>query len=391
MADNLPLRFSREYRLQGITALSAILTLVLFLILSIPVTSLAAITGPCVNCHTMHNSQDDSAMATYGAEGKPWKGTGPYGALTRGTCLGCHGIGTSKIVTIGGSDIPQVYHTDASGDLAGGNFAYILGTKGSGASDAKGHNVIELVSNDGVLTDPPGAIHVSQVKNTELTCAGKNGCHGWRAFSDSGSGLTSLKGAHHQNVDGKCDTATTNYNSYRFLRGVKGFENMGTYKWQNYDASNHNEYYGATTPMSISGCGSTACHYTATDIRPANKTISGFCATCHGNFHTVQGIGGDTSSPFTRHPSDIVLPSDVNKEYKDYTSYSVEAPVGRTTVPAAPSSTVTPGTDVVTCLSCHAVHATNYPDLLKWNYDTMVAGGGGSGGCFTCHTQKDNP
>ncbi len=77
-------------------------------------------------------------MADYGATGQPWKGTGPYPALTRGSCLGCHGMGGSnKIVTIGSSEIPQVYHTDTE-DLAGGNFAYILGAKGSGAADSKG-------------------------------------------------------------------------------------------------------------------------------------------------------------------------------------------------------------------------------------------------------------
>ena len=106
------------------------------LLIGIPQTLSAAIGGECSNCHTMHNSQNGAAMATYGAAGQPWTGSGPYEMLTRGDCLGCHGIGTSKIETIGGTEIPQVYHTDASGDLAGGNFAYILGTKGSGAADA---------------------------------------------------------------------------------------------------------------------------------------------------------------------------------------------------------------------------------------------------------------
>lgn len=389
MVNNPAPRSSREYRLQGITALSAILTLVLFLILSIPVTSLAAVTGPCVNCHTMHNSQDGSAVDMYGAAGKPWKVTGPLPALTRGTCLGCHGISTSKIVTIGGSDIPQVYHTDGSGDLAGGNFAYILGAKGSGASDAKGHNVKDIVDSDGVLNAAPGLMpatgHNMIINDTNLTCAGYIGCHGNRN-STIGTGVAALKGAHHGNVDGKCDTADTVANSYRFLLGVKGLENTGASKWQNASSGDHNEYFGATTPMNV-GCANT-CHLTG-GVQPPNKTISGFCATCHGQFHDVTEIGG-TSSPFKRHPSDIVLPSDASKEYKDYTSYSVEAPVGRTTVPDSPNSTVTPGTDVVTCLSCHAVHATNYPDMLRWDYTTMIAGGGSNTtGCFTCHTTKD--
>ena len=102
-----------------------------------------------------------------------------------------------------------------------------------------------------------------------------------------------------------------------------------------------------------------------------------------------QGIGGDATSPFSRHPCDVVLPADANKEYKNYTAYSTVAPVGRTTVPDIPSETVTPGTDVVTCLSCHVAHASQYPDLLRWNYDTMVASGGETGGCFTCHTGKN--
>jgi len=390
MVSNPAPRATLRIPLQGITILSV--TLVIFLILSIPETSLAAITGPCVNCHTMHNSQGGSAMATYGADGKPWKGTSPLPALTRGTCLGCHGYGgAQKIVTIGGSEIPQVYHTDGSGDLAGGNFAYVLGTKGGGASDAKGHNVKDIGDADATLNAPPGLLpesgHNMIITDTNLTCTGYIGCHGTR--SGSFPGIAGIKGAHHQNVDGKCDTADTVANSYRFLLGVKGLENNGTYKWQNYNADHHNEYFGATTPMIVSCANS--CHLGPSGaVKPPNNTISGFCATCHGRFHDPTEIGG-TSSPFKRHPSDIVLPSDVNKEYKDYTSYSVEAPVGRTTVPDSPSSTVTPGTDVVTCLSCHAAHATNYPDLLKWDYDTMVVGGGGSGGCFTCHTQKDNP
>ncbi|MCG2721827.1 MAG: hypothetical protein L6290_07415 [Thermodesulfovibrionales bacterium] len=131
-----------------------------------------------------------------------------------------------------------------------------------------------------------------------------------------------------------------------------------------------------------------SCHYTATDIRPANQTISGFCATCHGNFHSIAGIGGDTLSPFTRHPTDIVI-----KDSGEYAvanrAYNHLSPVGRTIVYDAPSSGVTVS-DVVTCLSCHAAHATPYADILKWDYTTMVAGGGGSGGCFTCHTTKDD-
>jgi len=328
----------------------------------------AKVTGNCVNCHTMHYSQNGTIPQNASAGG-------PFNYLLKGSCIGCHGMNMGQNIVNG---IPQVLHSNAT-DLAGGNFAYLLGFKGSGASDAKGHNVIDFGNIDDTLTKPPG--YDVPVTNTDLTCAGKGGCHGKRDPFGS-SGLLALKGAHHQNVDGKCDVADKVYNSYRFLTGVKGLENT-TDRWQNKNANSHNEYYGATTPMS-EDCFS--CHLPM-DVVPANNTISGFCSTCHGDFHFLEGIGGDTSSPFTRHPTDVTLPN--SGEYSAYTTYSVEAPVARTTVPDSISNIVQPGTDVVMCLSCHASHATNYPDILRWDYSGMVAGGGGSGGCFTCHTLKN--
>jgi len=195
-----------------------------------------------------------------------------------------------------------------------------------------------------------------------------------------------MKGVHHKNADGKLDTADQVYNSYRFLNGVKGYENTsGSYKWQNFDKDNHNEYFGDDTPMSFTDCN--ICH-TPQGVQPTNHTISGFCGTCHREFHTVQGIGGDTSSPFQRHPTDVVLPG--SGEYADYNGtgnpYSIQAPVARTTVPNSIGNTVTPGTDAVMCLSCHMAHASNYSDMLRWDYSTIQLGG--AGGCLLCHTSK---
>jgi predicted CXXCH cytochrome family protein len=378
--------------------LTVIFTLTIFSSLISP-SAHAKVTGPCANCHTMHNSQAGSPMVEYGA-GETWGSTEPQPALLRGTCLGCHGQGgSSKILTIGGSEIPQVYHTDST-DLAAGNFAYILGAKGSGASDAKGHNVIDIVNDDSVLDGPPGPVkqywHENCVTDSNLTCAGDNGCHGYR-YAGKGTGIPAIKGAHHGNEDGQCATADTAANSYRFLFGVKGLENT-TDKWQNKNAGSHNEYYGTTTPPKL-GCGGGEVHcHLAGGVGPPNYSISGFCGTCHGNFHGLTGgsgsgtsdgigIGGSTSAPFQRHPSDIVIKNE--GEYQLYTTYSVEAPVGRTTVPETASSGVSAGVDVVTCLSCHTAHASDYPDLLRWDYNTMFTGVGGSGGCFTCHAEKD--
>lgn len=287
----------------------------------------------------MHASQSGTSdNIAYGGS------TLPQPVLLRGTCLGCHGQGTSsRIISIDGSEIPQVYHADAEGDLAAGNFAYIPGAKGDGASDAKGHNIKDFGNADDVLTFAPGLLpetgHSFIITDTNLTCAGQIGCHGKRGGYTP---LNSLKGAHHSNVDGKCETADQVNNSYRFLLGVKGLENMSD-KWQNKDADSHNEYFGDTTPMNVS-CANT-CHLPCGSgppcVQPPNQTISGFCATCHGQFHDLASIGGDTTSPFTRHPTDIVLKG--SGEYSGYTAYSTEAPVARQTVFDSIGSLVEPG------------------------------------------------
>ncbi|MBU4491405.1 MAG: hypothetical protein KKD69_02970 [Euryarchaeota archaeon] len=152
-----------------------------------------------------------------------------------------------------------------------------------------------------------------------------------------------------------------------------------TYKYQNYNTQYHNEYWGNVA--ATEGTLATA---------PAGNTISGLCGECHGTFHGNTDIGG-TTSPFTRHPTDIVLKG--SGEYTNYTTFSVVAPVARvniTTVNEAANATVTPGTDVVMCLSCHGAHATAYADILRWDYTGMVTGGSSNTtGCFVCHTTKD--
>lgn len=363
--------------------IGSILTIfIMILLLAVPKLTSATITGPCANCHTMHNSQNGGADMLAGQ-------TGPQGLLLKGDCLGCHGIGTSKIVSLGTSEVPQVYHSDATGDLASGNFKYI-----ETGGDNRGHNIVDLGYEESTISSPPPGHHDVSVINLDVpggnfTCAGVRGCHGKRAGGEV------FKGAHHKNVDGKLDTADQVYNSYRFLYGVKGFENTtGSYKWQNYNAINHNEYFGANTPMSYPGDSACNICHTSQGIQPTNNTISGFCGTCHRDFHTVQGIGGDTSSPFERHPTDIILPGGAT-EYANYNgvgnAYSVEAPVARTTVPDSIGNIVTPGIDVVMCLSCHMAHASNYADMLRWDYSSIISGGGTSNnGCFICHTKKDD-
>lgn len=347
--------------------LSAFLTL-------IPVGyALATVTGACVNCHTMHNSQGGAEMQLKDGE------TDPQGNLVRGTCVGCHGsvpAGADNIIT----NIPQVWHAAAT-DLAGGNFKYVV------TDDTYGHNVEGIKDADATLTNtPPGYAAAMDPASTDyatasrLTCAGQNGCHGNR---DNSGNYAGVSGAHHGSdavlkfggiVEASQGASVAT--SYRFLYKVKGGEDTD---WQNtVGAADHNEYkgavYAARTTMAWA------------DV----NTISELCAECHGSFHMSGATGIGTASPWIRHPTDVLIPN--SGEYASIsTTYNPTVPVARATIPNAASGTVAAGTDIVMCLSCHRAHASGYADILRWDYSTMIANGGSlSTGCFVCHTTKDN-
>ncbi|MBA3019442.1 MAG: cytochrome c3 family protein [Desulfobacteraceae bacterium] len=348
----------------------------------------AAISGVCSNCHTMHNSQNnDGEVETY-ATGSLTTGVDtPQNQLLKASCIACH---TGSTSATNSHDAPIVIHTTdpvtqgAGKTLAGGDFRWVA--TGLGATDSKGHNVAGINSADVAIgTTPPGwdtaatpgALSDGSIAGgaaswgaNQLTCAGMYGCHGSHSVTDADSAIS---GAHHGNTGGTSRQVSSAPGSvgasYRFLGGIWGLENS-QWNWAE-TASVHNEYCGVNGNTSY-----------------ANKTtISYSCAQCHGIFHKTTG----TPSPWTRHPTDITLPS--TGEYASYTTYSVEAPVARSTVPATSSSTVTPsGTtnDIVTCISCHRAHGSPEPDLLRWTYSGMVAGTGTSDtGCFTCHTTKN--
>ncbi len=319
----------------------------------------------------MHNSQNAVNMQIL-APGET--DTGPKGFLLRSTCLGCHGQGTGN--NLGARNIPQVLHSNAT-DLAGGNFAYITGmkTRTSGDSNTAGHNVVDLGFNETVLTSPPGDEHSTNITSSNFTCAGAKGCHGDRSIEDK---LIAMKGAHHTD-DHILKFGTINENdqggsaglSYRFLRGVKGGEDS---LWEAAPGpAAHNEYKGSTSMG------------TSSATSPANNTISGLCAECHGYFHGTSSNEVGSQDPWLRHPTDIALPS--SGEYMPYTTYNLTAPVARTSIPDSPGNTVS-SSDVVMCLSCHRAHASPYYKSMRWDYKNWP-GNGQINGCNVCHTGKN--
>lgn len=364
-------QLNRHFGFNGLYRFSVLCFILFALLVFFPLSLQAKVTGVCVNCHTMHNSQGGVAVVAEGPQ---------KFLVNKAGCIGCHGqnpSGASNIISLG--NVPQVLHA-ATTDLAGGNFAYITGakTRGTGTtSNTAGHNPIDLGTNETVLTSPPGDQHTTGITNANFTCSGAKGCHGNRAVEDK---FLAMKGAHHT-ADGVLKFGTISEDgqggstglSYRFLMGVKGGEETS---WTNASSTQHNEYKGATS-MGASSATS-----------PAGNTISGFCAECHGNYHGATTSEVGTASPWLRHPTDTSLPS--SGEYASYTTYSVTAPVARTTIPNSPSGTVTPsGTidDILMCLSCHSAHASPYYKMMRWDYKSATLSVAISG-CNVCHTSK---
>ena len=307
-------------------------------------TNAFALSGVCSNCHTMHDSQGGASVG------------GPNSVLLVDDCIACHSTGGTGPNVISTS-LP-VYPSATY--LAGGNFYWV----DTGADDAKGHNIDGFVvpNPDGVLVNtPPGA---ADAMGGQLTCAGTLGCHGDSAIADPDA---SISGAHHGNValGAASATGTTSADSYRFLVGVRGIEDVD-YE-ATVSASDHNQYSG-------------------NDVVDAS-TISTLCASCHTDFHGAAGTVSGTT--WIRHPTDLDLVAQ-GGEYTSYATYNPLVPVGSITNTALVNANVqTAGNGIVTCLSCHRAHGSENDDLLRFAYTMNTNSGTNATGCFVCHSSKD--
>jgi hypothetical protein len=363
----------------------------------------AKVAGECYNCHTMHNSQDGAPVAVANAL---WDGgtapTGdttaePNGYLLVVDCIGCHSAVSGTIQSVGSTDIPIVRtQNDPAGNyLAGGNFYY------SDNDDAKGHNISTA---DATINPAPGLAP----EHHGAGCS-PSGCHMSLVNAEyHGSSVSPCQGCHYKTFhhgdpvdETACDASTTAKDpTYRFLTGhhfeagtwsagcegyVVGVEDSD---WEDSTGGvDHNYYKGYDQ--------SSAANATlAREHAREEKTISSFCSNCHDQFHNIEvehdGVvrtGTGPGSPWLRHPVDQALPS--TGEFSSY-SYSIETPVAYETLPTVVAN-IPQGDEagpVVACVSCHRTHASQYDDMLRFDYSAATAGGSGSGGCLNCHSAK---
>lgn len=347
--------------------------------------ALAKVSGPCVDCHTMHNSQDGSSMAFTITGGTTSYTTVANSGLLTTNCVGCH-QGTNS-----GGSVPYVLtaseptYGDTGSEsntttLAGGNFYWVS----TGIQNRTGHNVASLVGSDTEQgTKPPGGTD----SGFQLTCAGTYGCHGSQSVDNP---TLSMLGSHHSNDMSGWKDGTTIAKSYRFLggptstTGVQGLESS-SYEYRPTISGSHNKYYGADRSV---------------ETEVPDGTMSGHCGRCHADFHNGSGEiseGVFGNNVWIRHPTDYDMSNaGSSTEYTAYNggtgvdnSYSLTSPVATTDKTDTLNTLVyhQSGDAIVMCLSCHRAHGTPYDGILRWDYKSWP--GSGVNGCAICHTSKN--
>lgn len=320
--------------------------------------AMAAVSGRCDICHTMHNSQGGATMAVDEVNGSA---TTPYAHLTMSSCVGCH----FKATSIDAPKIDGAYNVDST---AGGTFLE-TGTAGQFvASDAGVHNVLQGLATSTLGEDDTfvGANDIPGLTGTmnhtygstdpnDLTCAGADGCHGDATVDGNDAGIA---GFHHGSNSG-----------WRYLQiasnqyavdgvGADDWEKAMSDGWET--GEQHNVYSSSTT-----------------------VGINKLCANCHPNFHEATTDGSTTDgSNWIRHPTDNDIPSGWSAvvDYRD-NPFAFADLTGKTA-----DGTYDATNAQVACVSCHRAHGTPYDDILRWNYADQAAGGGHVAGCLGCHT-----
>ena len=286
-------------------------------------------TGPCVDCHTMHNSQNGIADPN-----------GPQSSLLKFSCVGCHTLhdnGSNGRATTGVA-APQVFPLNIPPvvEISGGYFRNGAGEHGMT------HNVAELfVINTGA--------------DSLMTATGATTSPGGSFAINNGSGAPSLvcTSCHDQAVGHAAAgslRAGTAVSSYRMLgRGGQYVAGQGDVDFE--AGAGHNQYDAASMDL--------------------------FCAKCHGLFHGAAGTG--SSGAWIRHPTEV---STNTYAPANYTGLDKVVPVGN----------IDTNKYYVMCLSCHRPHGNANLDMLRFGYnngaDNLAGDAGASQGCETCHGVK---
>ncbi len=329
--------------------------------------------GGCAGCHTMHNSLGGQRMTL---NSLPTGIANPFllrGTDASSTCLACHHTTDPT---------PQTYQVSSppNATTSGGRTVPSQLTPGGDFGYPDRHNIVSAdfgyVRESQVISAPGGTY-----PRDGFSCVSCHDPHG-RYRHLPGTGAQALGGApiRESGSYGAEPGTDTAVGTYRLLAGV-GYQPhalAGNYAFTN------------AAPMAVSPEVYNRLE-DQTDTRVAyGKGMSEWCANCHGTMHSDETpgpgnfrhpagagaiLGPDYAANYNRYDFRTgALDADGSAAYSSLVPFEMNTEV-RATLRAAVLSTAGPsagGTESVTGLTCHRAHASAFPDLARWRFDSVM-------------------
>ncbi len=329
--------------------------------------------GGCAGCHTMHNSLGGQRMTLNSLP------TGRANAfLLRGTdasstCLSCHHTTEAT---------PQTYQVSSppNATTSGGRTAPSQLTPGGDFGYADRHNIVSVdfgYAPESLMARAPGGTY----PRDGFSCVSCHDPHGrYRHLPGTGAQATSGAPIRESGSYGAEPGEDKAVGTYRLLGGV-GYQPkalVGDYA------------FTSRAPVAVSPEVYNRPEDQA-DTRVAyGKGMSEWCGNCHGGMHSDQTpgpgnfrhpagaaaiLGPDFAANYNRYDFRTgALDADGSLAYSSLVPFEMNTEV-RADLRAAVLSTGGPsaaGAESVACVTCHRAHASAFPDLARWRFDSVM-------------------
>jgi len=329
--------------------------------------------GECAGCHTMHNSLGGQRMTVNSlAVGR----ANPFllrGSDTSSTCLACHHTTEAT---------PQTYQVSSpfNATTSGGRTAPSQLTPGGDFGYGARHNIVSAdfsYTKENLMSRAPGGTYPSD----GFSCVSCHDPHGaYRHLPGTGEQARSGAPIRESGSYGAEPGGDTAVGTFRLLGGV-GYQPKslaGSYA------------FTSQAPVAVS-----PEVYNRpegeTDTRVAyGKGMSEWCGNCHGGMHSDQSpepgnfrhpagadarLGSALAANYNRYDFRTgVLDADGSAAYSSLVPFEMNTEV-RADLRAAILSAAGPsaaGTESVACVTCHRAHASAFPDMGRWRFDSVM-------------------
>lgn len=338
--------------------------------------------GYCEGCHIILGSPDNQDWRTDESSGAVPGTLMLKGSDPSSTCLRCHAERSAG---------HSVLSNDGSRFTPGGDFYWLQktfswsmeGLSYQSRADSHGHNIVALdygLYPDGRLSQAPGGRYPS-------AALGCTSCHDPHAKTTGNGGnlvTTSVPSSY-----GEEPSTETPPGTFRLLGGV-GYSGGQRPSGVTFTAA------APIAEPSSFGYAETDSNHTA-----YGSGMSEWCANCHGGFlnGSMGGVGGkhpagngakisiEISNNYNSYVGTRSLGGDRASAYLALVPFEVDAISASLLDPSSSSGPGSGGNANVMCLTCHRAHASAFPNMGRWDFETSfiadshpsVGDGGASG------------